>query len=427
MNKTIISFAVASVISCSAFASTPSDEEAYKAYMAYKAQLDAEQDAIVNASLQELESLATTPSVDEMAAPSIQVQPKFYQAVLGSHNEQVIESSDSEVNNSLPTAKGAKGSYPSHSLSAAPVYDGALAYADNCVGSVIAGKFVISAGHCGDQTGKIISIKSLDGTIKTIRVNQTIHHPLYDAMMARVYDVAIWKLDGAGDQTKYISTSSPAIGSLFDGLSMKGGEYRSYRVRATGPADSRFSPDGYEGLYSPTDAETTGHSVPGDSGGSCVGADGLLWGVIQGSAGQGDGTYIQSCQDLTNPNTSQWLLETINEWSAPTFVKGDGALTVKIQNLHTGAEFLNPVAEGVTIESSTCNGPVQPFGNCQIVVRGTGKVILSAGQEIKVNEVVPPTPDQGGNGDNGGGGGGSTGPFALLGIAVATLIRRFKF
>lgn len=424
MNKTIISYAVASVISCSAWASNSSDTEDYKAYVAYKSQIDAEQDAIVNASLKELESLAAAPQPDVMAVQSGRAQPAVYSAVVGTQSEQINESSTNAVNKSSPVAKG---SYPSHTLTAAPVYDGALAYADNCVGSIIAGKFVISAGHCGDQTGKFISVKALDGSLKALRVNETIHHPLYDSLMARVYDVAIWKLDGAGDQTKYISTSSPAIGSLFDGLSMKGGEYRTYRVRATGPADNRFSPDGYEGLYSPTDSDTTGHSVPGDSGGSCVGADGLVWGVIQGSAGQGDGTFIQSCQDLTNPNTSQWLLETINAWSAPTFVKGDGALTVKIQNLHPGAEFLNPVADGVTIESNSCTGAVQPFGSCQITVRGAGKVTLSEGQEIKVNEVVPPTPDQGGNGDNGGGGGGSTGPFALFGLAVAALIRRFKF
>lgn len=313
-------------------------------------------------------------------------------------------------------------------LAATPTNDGALVYADNCVGSLVASKFVISAGHCGDQTGKLVNIKAADGTIKTLRVTATIHHPLYDSLTARVYDVAIWRLDGKGDSTKYISNSAPPVGSLFDGLSMKGGEFRSYRVRSTGPADGRFSPDGFEGLYSPTDAQTTGYSVPGDSGGACVGSDDLLWGVVQGSAGQGDGMYIQSCQNLTNPNTTQWLLETINSWSAPSFVKGDGSISIKVQNLHTGAEFLNPVADGVVIEGNTCTGALQPLGSCELIVRGVGKVALSPTEEIKVNEVIPPNPDgNGGNGGGGsGGGGGSTSPFAMLALAVIAVVRRLK-
>lgn len=423
MNKTIIFFAVASVISCSAFASHPSDEEAYKAYVAYKAQLDAEQDAIVNASLKELESFAATPKADEITSQSVQVQPSFYKAVVVSQNELSIDSSDNKLNNSLPATKVV---YPSHSLFAAPVYDGALAYADNCVGSIVASKYVISAGHCGDQTGKMVNIKAPDGTTKTFRVTATIHHPLYDSLSARVYDVAIWQLDGKGDATKYISNSTPVVGALFDGLSVKGGAYRSYRVRATGPADPRFSPDGFEGLYSPTDTQTTGYSVPGDSGGACVGSDGLLWGVVQGSAGQGDGTFIQSCQSLTNPNTTQWLLETINAWSAPSFVKGDSSITIKIQNLHPTAEFLNPVADGVVIEGTTCTAAIQPLGSCEVVVRGTGKIALSPTEEIKVNEILPPNPDgNGGNGGDGGSGGGSTSPIMLALMAVAAGLRRF--
>lgn len=428
MKKTIIFYAVAAGISCSAWAGSYSSDDAdYKAYLAYKAQLDAEQDAIIKASMAELEGAVAPTQTEVVDSPAVKkVQPVIYSAVVGGRTDKAEYAT--YENGSTPKASSPRGGYPAHSMAATPANDGALAYADNCVGSVVASKYVISAGHCGDQTGKMVNIKAPDGTTKTLRVTATIHHPLYDSLSARVYDVAIWQLDGKGDATKYISNSTPAVGALFDGLSMKGGTFRSYRVRATGPADPRFSPDGYEGLYSPTDAQTTGYSVPGDSGGACVGSDGLLWGVVQGSAGQGDGTFIQSCQSLTNPNTTQWLLETINAWSAPSFVKGDSSITIQIQNLHPTAEFLNPIADGVVIEGNTCTAAIQPLGKCEIVVRGTGKVALSPTEEIKVNEILPPNPDgNGGNGGNGGegGGGGSTSPIMLALMAVAAGLRRF--
>ena len=430
MKKTIIFYAVAAGISCSAWAGNySSNDEDYKAYVAYKAQLDAEQDAIIKASMAELDGVNAAPQSEVVdSQPVKKIQPVIYSAVVGGASDNT-EYATTDENSVKPNASSSRGGYPAHSLAATPVNDGALVYADNCVGSVVASKFVLSAGHCGDQTGKSVNIKAADGTIKTLRVTATIHHPLYDSLTARVYDVAIWQLDGKGDSTKYISNSAPAVGSLFDGLSMKGGEFRSYRVRSTGPADPRFSPDAFEGVYSPTDAQTTGYSVPGDSGGACVGSDGLLWGVVQGSAGQGDGSYIQSCQNLTNPNTTQWILETINAWSAPSFVKGDGSITIKVQNLHAGAEFLNPVADGVAIEGNTCTAAIQPLGSCELIVRGTGKVVLSPTEEIKVNEVIPPNPDgnggNGGDGGNGGGGGGSTSPIMLALMAAAALLRRF--
>ena len=426
MKKTIIFYAIAAAVSCSAWAGDATTDKDYQDYMAYKAALDAENDAIVKASMAELDNIGAPVHQSNVESPSEQkIQPVIYSAVVGEQGSIDGHELDSE-NYSGKSKSASRGGYPAHSLVAEPAYDGALVYSDTCVGSLVASKYAISAGHCGDQTGKLVSVKSTDGTIKTLRVTGTITHPLYDSTAARIYDVAIWQLDGKGDVSKYVSTSTPAVASLFDGLSMKGGVYRSYRVRATGPADPRFSPDAYEGVYSPTDSQTTGYSVPGDSGGACVGSDGLLWGVVQGSAGQGDGTYIQSCQNLTNPNTAQWLLETINSWNAPSFVKGDGSIHIKIQNMHPGAEFLNPIADGVVIEGNTCTAAIQPLGSCELIVRGAGKVALSPTEEIKVNEVLPPNPDgNGGNGD-GGSGGGSVSWFSLVLLAAAALVRKLK-
>ncbi|WP_270819904.1 trypsin-like serine protease [Aeromonas sp. Y311-2] len=430
MKKTIIVCAVASVFSSGLWAVPSSDEDHLQEYLAYRARLDAEQDKIILAAQQEQTVSSQSTAADSVAFDQ-QLNPSpIYSAVISSAVQQADHDETISAESAASARSGIvqKTNFPEHSSMAAPQYDGALAYADNCVGSVVSSQYVISAGHCGNQTGKSVSIKSADGTIKILTITDTLLHPLYDDTFPRVYDVAIWKLNGVADQTKYLADHEPAIGSLFDGLSMKGGEFRSYRVRATGPADPRFSPDGFEGLYSPSDTATTGHSIPGDSGGACVGGDARVWGVVQGSAGQGDGTYIQSCQNLANSNTKQWLLETINAWSYPRVVKGDGSLVVQIQNLHQGAEFLNPTVEGsVVIDSNSCAGAVQPWGVCQLTLSGSGKVKLSVTDEIKVNEpiVVPPEPPKP-DGNGGGGGGGSTGPVALVMLALAAFARRFK-
>lgn len=292
----------------------------------------------------------------------------------------------------------------------------------NCSGTVIGNKFVLTAAHCGDGTGSIV----MDGSNNTAKVVKTTLNPRFDSNVARVYDVAIWELDGPM-VSGFLSKSEPIKDSLYSISGWADGALKTAKVKAIGPVNPEWSEDAFDLIYNPLTGDGTGMSRPGDSGGPCADETGV-WGTIQGAGGQGDGSYLQSCQRLTNNNTKQWILETINSWSYPTNVKGEGALTIKVQSVHLNTEVFTPWVDG-TLEliSNTCSGTVEPLDTCTVQVRGKGNLHIDSANLIEVNKQAeppqPPTPEEGGNG---GGGGGSTGVFSILSLLAAALIRYRK-
>ncbi len=315
------------------------------------------------------------------------------------------------------------------------VNDGGLINGTSCSAVAIEGHYAVSAGHCGDMTGKSVSVRGADGKDVYFKVEQTLFHPQFNSNVARYYDVAIWKLAETVQNPRQVSLREPAVNELFsiqtfgcrytDGCATKSAKLRS--LAAVNPA---FSPDAFEGVYSPLDTDTTGYSMPGDSGGACVNSAGAVWGVIQGSGGQGDGTQLQSCSRLVVPETKDWITSTINSWSYPSYVGGDGNIEIKVQNITANIDSLAPWVEGaLSIVSSNCDA-VDSWGVCSVVVNGKGKLHLRQGYEVQVN---PKDDGQGGgetgggeSGGQGGGGGGSVGWFGLILLAAASLLRKVK-
>lgn len=291
---------------------------------------------------------------------------------------------------------------------------------NNCSGTVIGNKYVLTAGHCGDGAGT----NAVDGNGKVVQVTKTHLNPLYDASVARIYDVALWEL--ATPMTSgFLSASEPAKDAMSSISGWEGGTLKKAELKALGPVNPLFSEDAFELLYDPANGIGSGMSRPGDSGGPCYTQDGV-WGTIHGAGGQGDGTYIQVCQRVTNANTRQWILETVNGWSYPLELKGDGAVSVKVQSVHAGAEAFTPWVEGnVELISNSCSGGiVDPLAVCNLTVKGSGKLYLTAQDVIEINKQVeppqPPTPEENG----GGGGGGSSSPVMLAMMAMAAILRR---
>lgn len=287
----------------------------------------------------------------------------------------------------------------------------------NCSGTVIGNKYVLTAGHCGDGAGSLVSA----GNSRTAKVIKTITHPRYDPNTSRVYDVALWELDSPMD-TGFISTIEPVKDAVYNVAGWASGTLKTAKMLAVGPANPLFSEDAFELLYNPGAGIGTGTSSPGDSGGPCYDEKGV-WGTIQGGGGQGDGSYLKSCQRVTNEHTRQWILETVNGWSYPLSANGDGVLTLKVQSIHPSAEVFAPWTDGsLELISNSCSGTANPLDVCTLQVKGSGKLHITNTDQIEVNKPIdppePPKPEEGGSG-----GGGSTGPWWLLSLLGAAVLR----
>lgn len=301
---------------------------------------------------------------------------------------------------------------------------------NSCTGSLISNKWIITAAHCGKGLQVATFDKVTGLNTKEILVSDSIIHPEYTGNTPAVFDVAIWRLSEKANVVAYLNPIEPVIGTSYT-IKGWGGDYpngiqlKSAEVQAKSPMRPEFSEDGFSLLYDPANGIGTGHSYPGDSGGQCGNSQGV-WGVIQGSAGQGDGTNIITCQRLTHPRTQQWILETINAWNYPLAVDGGGVHTIKVQNLHATPDVVTPWVSGdLQIIGNDCDKTMEPFGMCAVSVKGSGTLHLTDLDSVEVNKQVeppqPPTPEGDSNG-----GGGSNSPVVMALLLLLSVTRPFR-
>lgn len=310
-----------------------------------------------------------------------------------------------------------------------------------CTGTVIAGKYVLLAGHCGASTVDPFPrlVNFADGsTMMPIHRNAK---PFDNKN--NFADVAIWTLPDKVPMNTIVfiddlnnPNTAPILG---DKISFIGfGQQNDKTPRLSQGINSII--EEYPSIFIYGDAQA--YSVPGDSGAPVFNLNekGQIDKIIginysgTGSTNTPTGLYEQNGVNLRF--VKDWLLQSINAWHSPTELKFTGSNTIEIQSLHVNDTNLalrqnnGALSSGdVTVTGGSCitDGDVAPFGTCTLELSSTGSeghIMLDDGNTITINRAPKPEPKPDPQPSNGGGSGGSMGYLSLLGLLVLAFKRK---
>ncbi|WIG83784.1 trypsin-like serine protease (plasmid) [Photobacterium damselae] len=315
-----------------------------------------------------------------------------------------------------------------------------------CTGTVIAGKYVLLAGHCGDSIDNPFPrLVNFSNGSSMMPINRnTLYKP--DLPETKFADIALWTLPESVSINKVAfidNLNNPSTTPTVDEkISFIGfGQYD--KIPRLSQAFNHIT-QADNGAMRISYSDTAQHSVPGDSGAPIFnlnekGQIDKIIGVNYSSTGSIDpstGLYRQNGVNLRF--VKDWLLQSINAWHSPTELKFTGSNTIEIQSLHVNDTNLalrqnnGALSSGdVTVTGGSCitDGDVAPFGTCTLELSSTGSeghIMLDDGNTITINRAPKPEPEPKPDPQpsNGGGSGGSMGYLSLLGLLVLAFKRK---
>ena len=298
----------------------------------------------------------------------------------------------------------------------------------NCSGTIIAGKYVLTAAHC--EGGSAVSTVNYP-TVQVSQDNMK-NHPLWD--YAARYDVSFWTLPelASTHSIHFFADLTTTPDPVTQGETVRifgfGGDtslaYATMTIDMSDPYDKKEFR--YKSLF-----DKKGHTTGGDSGGAWLNAKNEIVAVHNASSfPEFDGENIIDDHSAFGANLSEskdFILSTINGWHYPTLANtSNGSVTIKVQSLHDPLSGqVNDMAYtsgNANIIGGTCldAADIQPFSTCTYIVesQGTGTLHLSDSESITINKPAPMT-DSSGGGDSGG----SLGFLSLIGLLGLGFIR----
>ena len=288
----------------------------------------------------------------------------------------------------------------------------------SCTGTIIAGKFILTAAHCSNDD----YIRFSDNTV--LSSIQRADHINSDLSGAEV-DVSLWTLPTNRNITKT---------HYFADLTNKNLVVNNEKLRLFGFGSTSYNdkPLHYATVnaYLDTSYEQVidgnpigqGSGIYGDSGGAWLNKNNQIVAINKSVIGNDDGTTTTFGTNLHY--AKDFILETIDGWHYPTLANtSNGVATIKIQSLHVNSTVDSAYTSGdATITGGTCTtmNSVSAFQTCTYTIEsqgGEGQLILSDNEVININKPTV-TPDSGGSD------GGSLGFLSIIGLLGLGFIRR---
>lgn len=307
-----------------------------------------------------------------------------------------------------------------------------------CTGTILAGKYVLLAGHCANSVSNPFPrlVNFSDGLSMMPTHRNTLYKP--DLPEAKFADIALWTLPKSAPMNKVVFiddlNNTANIPLLNDTVTIMGfGQNdNTFRLGMITNHITRLSHNGMGVGY----GGETQYTIQGDSGAPVLNAENRIIAINYSGNGSNDpatGLYEQSGVNLRF--VKNWLLSSVNAWHSPTELKFTGSKTIEIQSLHVNSTDLalrqnaGTLTTGdVAVTGGTCvtDGAVTPFGTCTIELqagKGEGHVQLEDGNAITVNRIPKPVPTPQPQAESGKSGG-SMGWFGLLGLLAFAFKRK---